>query len=358
MLDTIRHIMAYVAIMLAVLRFFIGDVLRYDTGILTVFIAFVILLSIDYRHFRFKHYLIAAIGIVLSVLNPNLLPIILLVLICVVAKDLCVHKVAIICFIMQLIFLYYMYYKISVGEIVVHKVNYEKALTYDFGFGNSNTFAMFMYSAILCAYIAFWKRLNICFLFLIFLVSYIVFLYAFGRTVFVSELIFICSIVIAELGGRKILHKIKYWLALFPLFALVSFLFIIFNFQEYELLNELLTGRIILWTEYIATYMELNVWIGADVVSIVDKPLDNSYITLLVYLGIIGYALYAYLLFRGISKGFEYLNKCKYVPFVISILICGMIENILVSYYPANIIFMLMMYKGAYCMETKQMHIA
>ena len=114
---------------------------------------------------------------------------------------------------------------------MVHKVNYEKALTYDFGFGNSNTFAMFMYSAILCAYIAFWKRLNICFLFLIFLVSYIVYLYAFGRTVFVSELIFICSIVIAELGGRKILHKIKYWLALFPLFALVSFLFIIFNFQ-------------------------------------------------------------------------------------------------------------------------------
>ena len=175
--------MAYVAIMLAVLRFFIGDVLRYDTGILTVFIAFVILLSIDYRHFRFKHYLIAAIGIVLSVLNPNLLPIILLVLICVVAKDLCVHKVAIICFIMQLIFLYYMYYKISVGEIVVHKVNYEKALTYDFGFGNSNTFAMFMYSAILCAYIAFWKRLNICFLFLIFLVSYIVFLYALTETI-------------------------------------------------------------------------------------------------------------------------------------------------------------------------------
>ena len=352
MLNSLRHILAYVAIVLAICRFCIGDILRYDTSRLTIVIALVVLLSIDYRHFRFKHYLIGAIGIILSALNPAILPTLLLFLICVSARDLSTRKIAIVSVIMQLFFLYYVFYKIGMGEIMVNKVVYEKATTYDFGFGNSNTFAMFTYSVFLCAYVAFWRKLSFCFLFLFILFSCIVFTYAYGRTVFFAELFFLLFILIAEFGGRHILNKGKYLLALFPIIIFVVFLFIIFNFYNYVLLNELLTGRIIFWVENVATYIERNVWIGIDVLSITEKPLDNSYLALLVYLGVGGYLLYSYLIFRGFALGFDFLNQNKYIPFVISMLICGMFENVLVSYFPSNIIFMLLMYKGAYCAKS------
>lgn len=342
----IRAIGAYLAVALANIRFFVGDILGNSTTSLTIVITLVLLCTIDFKHFRYYHYIIVFCGTILSSVNPNLLPITLLFFISIACKDISIKKMALMCLILQLLFLFYMYWMIVIGDIQVHKVNYEKAVTYDFGFGNSNTFAMFMFSIILCFYVACCHLKSIFLLSCILILSYFVYDYAVGRTVFAAELILVITALINIIGGKTFFLKIKTLLAFSPIIIILICIYIVFNFLDYDILNNLLTGRIGLWVEYFMAYVNQNIWIGADVVSIVDKPLDNSFLTLLVFLGIIGYCLYSYLIYKGIKCGYNYLYQ--YIPFIISIFLCGLTENILPSYYPANIIFFLLMYKGAF----------
>ena len=108
----------------------------------------------------------------------------------------------------------------------------------------------------------------------------------------------------------------------------------------------MLTGRLLFWFEHLSIFMESNVWLGHDFISINDKPLDCSYLALLVTLGVLGYAMYSYFIYKAFRKRFAFL--CYYMPLLISIFVCGFSENILLSYSSVNILFVILLSKAAF----------
>ncbi len=345
MYNTIRNTFAYASLVLINYRFFIGDILRTDTSNLTILIAFVNLLAIDYRHFKYIHYLVIACFLFLTRDNPAALPIIFTFITCIVCKDISLIKAARICLVLQLLFLLYMYWNVLADAIKENTINYEKGVTRDLGFGNSNTFATFIFSILCTIYLSF-KNMNKTILISIFIIiSLYTYHYSISRTVLIGTNIMILSILFHSQINNVIKNSLyRKIISSCPIIFISIVIFLILSILEFEKLNEILTGRLMLWLEYFIAFLDNNVLFGADLVPIIQKPLDNSYINLLVSIGIIGYAIFSFLFYKAYKCNHSLMFK--YQPLVFAILACGFTESILLSCYSINILFLLMIYKS------------
>lgn len=343
-----RFLFSYLALIIANVRFFLGDVLKIDTLWLTYLLSIVLLLSIDVQRLNWRYYTVIFCFILLSVAlaNPLLLPLALLFMLAFSCKDLNVRSVAQLQFWLQLFFFLYMAFGVALGEIPMRIEEYAKATTIDLGFGNSNSFSLFIFSLLSCFYVGFHGRYTKIALIVFFLSSIITYQFAFSRTILFGEIVFLLICFLQIIKKIQIFAKVKYLITFFPVIIISLMLFLIFNIVNYEELNTMLTGRLLLGLEHLSLFMESSIWLGHDYVSLNDKPLDCSYLSLLITLGILGYAIYSFFIYMAFSKRFDFL--CYYMPLLASILICGFSENILLSYSSVNILFVIILSKAAF----------
>lgn len=343
-----RFFFCYLALIMANVRFFLGDILKCDTLWLTYLLSIVLLLSINYERLKWKYYIVMFCFLLLSIVSANslLLPLVLLSLLAFSCKDLNVRIVAQIQFWLQLFFFLYMAFAVTSGEIPMRMEDYAKATTIDMGFGNSNSFSLFVFSLLSCLVVGFGGRYNVLIFVVFSVVSVVTYMFAFGRTILFGEIIFLLIYSLQKIKGNFIFYKIKYFISLFPIIFIFLVLFLILNIVNYESLNTMLTGRLLFWFEHLSIFMESNVWIGHDFVSLNDKPLDCSFLALLVTFGIVGYVSYSYFIYMAFNKGFAFL--CHYMPLLLSIFVCGFSENILLSYSSMNILFVILLSKAAF----------
>lgn len=118
--------------------------------------------------------------------------------------------------------------------------------------------------------------------------------------------------------------------------------YLAFNLNDNKGLNEMASGR--LW--YIVKFTQdftFNDWlIGAP--RTIDEPLDSSYLEI-IHTG--GISLCIFLCIAYYITSIKYFNLIKpYLPIIITMLIAGLTESILLRPSDLSIIFWMLMFQG------------
>lgn len=341
-----QRVLRYLIIILANLRFFFGDLLQTTLSQpLTYLIVLTCFLAIDFRNFNLKLYIILSIGILSSIIlgGPSLGLIIIFLAGSILANE-DIRYLSVLSLFLQLLFLIIMTLLLGGGEIIEKVGISEKGITHDYGFGNSNVFSSFIASIIFTFFLIVLKSSKkIPIVFISLPVIIFAFLYSRGRSYFIGEIVSIIFIILLCMNS-KLTYKLKYPISLFPIiFITIVLVFITTTFQ-FDLFNEILTGRPRLWANHFAYFItQGNIWVGYDYMPIYDESLDCSYMALLVNNGIIGYLIYSIFLYKGITKCYKFYRY--YIPLIAGIFIIGIMENVLLPLSPINILFITLMFK-------------
>lgn len=345
---------SYIVLALFFLRLLLGEFLKYNTQLLTIIIAIILLFAVDYKHFEIKSHLLLFFLFVLGIMVGNQLMLMLVLLVLVVAccKCLTIRDVALFCFFAQFFIFVFMAFCVASGNVPVRVEALEKGVVYDMGFGNSNTLSLFLFSTITSMYIGLRGRLNTALLISVYLfTSFLAFYFTKGRTYFVGEILFLVSSLLVNCVKEATVRKFLLIISLIPLIVLIVIIFLLISITQLESLNDILTGRPILWFQYLAKFLESNMLIGYDLSELEgDITLDCSYLTMLVATGMLGYSLFSFLFYKAVHSGFSYIYS--YFPLLITILVCGLTENIFMSSFPINILFFMLLYNAA-CRRQK-----
>ncbi len=345
---------SYIVLVLFFLRLLLGEFLKFNTQLLTAIIAVILLFLVDYKHFEIKNYLLLFFLFILGLVvdNQSILMLVLLVLVVMCCKYLTIRDVALFCFWGQFFIFAFMAFCVTSGNVPVRVEVFEKGVVYDMGFGNSNTLSLFLFSTITSMYIGLRGRLNTVLLILVYLfTSFLAFYFTKGRTYFVGEILFLVSSLFVNCVKETTVRKYLLTISLIPLIVLMVIIFLLISITQFESLNDILTGRLILWFQYLEKFLESNMLIGYDLAELEGNiTLDCSYLTILVATGVLGYSLFSYLFYKAVHSGFSYIYS--YFPLLITALVCGLTENIFMSSFPINLLFFTLLYNAA-CRRQK-----
>lgn len=358
-----NSICSYLVLSLFLLRFLLGEILRFDTHVLTVTIFLFFLISIDYTHFNVKTYFPLFFLFILgfAIGNQSMLMLCTLVLVVVCCKKLTIREAALFCFFGQLFILIFMAFCAMSGVIPIRVETFEKGITYDMGFGNSNGLSVFIFSTITSMYIGLKGRINTVRLIWTYLfISCIAFYFTKGRTYFIGEILFLVSFPVVNFLKEAAVRRFLPAISLIPLIVMAVILYILFNIGQFEAVTESLTGRPAFWFVYLDRFLESDMWVGYDLAVVKDElereiTLDCSYLTMLFATGILGYTLFSYLFFKAIYSGFSYIYHL-YFPLLIAVLIAGLTENIFMSSLPINLLYFMVLYNAAFGRRKTDMY--
>lgn len=194
---------------------------------------------------------------------------------------------------------------------------------WDYGMGNPNTFALFMYSILLNLYILTSQK-NAIIVPLILTIGFCVYEYTGSRT-------FILSILILSLVHyvRKAMVKSSLVISLFslsPLIILFLLMFLIKNVTNYTELDLLLSGRLTLYDNFLGSLSPVDYLVGTPNVN--GETIDSSFLHLLFEGGIIVFITCCFM----IKKTFMTANKESlkiYFPVFCSIFALGLTESVI-----------------------------
>lgn len=202
------------------------------------------------------------------------------------------------------------------------------------GFGNPNTVSLFLFVGcacyILCEKKTLLSRIIICIL----LVG--CYYYTHSRTGVFSLIILLISDIIADVV--KIKGKWRYiFIFLFPFFAVLTYILVInFGYENNKL--DLLLSKRLLSIKY---YMNNTNWISLrGVPSISNVYIDNLYMNVLIFEGLITFFVYL-ILYILLSLKVVKSNNIKYLAVLITYFIFSMFEATLMSYSTAFFITIL-----------------
>ena len=213
------------------------------------------------------------------------------------------------------VFIYIVYF--FSGSIDLGESNIEGRIRYSFGFNNPNKVGIVTFSLIALTALYAFKR-NYSFVAVVFLIVpfFVVMVYSGSRTALYSTGIFF-FLILAPFAVR--LRRILY---LLPLMFLMLSIFLA-TLHTNETINNLLSFRPVDFYNFLSTVDSADYLFGTDSS---EFRIDNSYILALFAVGPIGFIVISYLLYR---TGRGRLNVYG-VSFVISVLIYGLFEGVLV----------------------------
>ncbi|WP_455665412.1 hypothetical protein [Phocaeicola sp.] len=346
-MNKLQDIFAVLALFLVNIRFLFGYILEENTALLTLVIYAIFLLSINYKKKPNILYIVI-LFFFLSIRNQALSNYIVLLLFCIVFKEAKLGKVAFVNLITQSLVLLVVWFMLISGNL--HEsvyINGEK-IGYDFGFGHCNAFANYIY-AYCCNLYVLLKGRGVLSFFLIMIISLLCFQYSMGRTYFIGELILLTFMLLSFFIGKLVQYRLRVLLAILPVVFIGIMFYISIHLQDFSELNYLMTGRFDFAVIALTAMTPLNWLFGIELPR--EYVLDNSYIVFVLNLGLVFSVFFLCFFMRTIY--FHKRDYIQYYPFIISMLVTGIGENVLVAALPGNIIFWLLIYKMAKDVEKK-----
>lgn len=324
-------------------KFFLQIVLDIESVIMNVLLYVFLLLGIDYRRVKYSFLiLIPILGIcILNVAARNIFVILLSTYIVsqLSLKTILFHNLSaqLIIFFLSSICLFF---GITTSELFQQTV-LDMRIRYDYGMGNPNTFALFIYSFIINLYLykgIYYKK----YLFIIGIIAWMVFSYTGSRTFFMSVLILLIFRVLGKLWARYPLI-LKFSLITTPILIFSAVFYFSQNYISYPEVNLLFSGRLDLYNKLLSSVGYFDYLIGTDLIN--TETIDSSFLHLLFEGGVIPFSLFVLLYFNFIRKA-DKNQLSAIVPLMASVFTVALTESVLTFVLIfGNMIIWILLYK-------------
>lgn len=315
-----------------------------DTSILTIGILLILIISVVACGIRKQLFAIIPILLLLPFNNTSLVLLFIFLLtylsIYVDLKDIAKNTA-----IVSVIFVVLNYFLFSLGfieETFSDLVGKGKDLVSDYGYGNPNTFSIFIFTILLSFYLL-KKNHNFIFWIVFMIVSYTVYYFVRSRTVFFTELffLFICNLQDKKIGKLFYNKKVLY---LIPI-VILSFIIYSINFTKTDpTLDYFFSFRFSRSYDIISMMNIYNIFIGYSLEG--EKMIDISYCYLFFAGGVVGIFYFLFLYFKFVGK--VDLNS-YHIPVVLSFLVLGISESVMMStYFLGGLYIWFILYRTVY----------
>lgn len=331
-----RNVIILMAFVLLNIRGMIGS-LGGDTLWLTILMNLLILASINYRKLKLVFFILPLFALLLVYNKDALGPINILAFIYLL-KDISLKLLVQVNVSLLLMFSVLMFFMYAFGIVHSHEWIMPKGVALDFGFANPNALGSFVYILMLNLYLLFRDKSKYIFPILILLITQMVYHYSLSRTAYIGGiiLVFIHFLVIF----RLIRPSMRYLIAILPFFLMGITFYFALQLSAYPIINQLFSGRLAIYAVMLENMSVVNWVIGLRLP--LGEPMDSSFLMLLFSGGLILFFLFSITFFRNMIRYFDHLKP--YLPIILSILACGIVENIFSSASSISLIFWLLIF--------------
>lgn len=308
---------------------------QIETLWLTILLNFLLVIIIDYRYVKKELFGIIFIG-PLVIYNKEILSIIDIMLYVYLLRDFSLQKIASLNLIVQVTALCFTGLLHILGVLQSNVVYMPKGEAYDFGMSNPSTLGFWVYMMIINLYLLFSRKNRYLFPLFFLIISVVVYNYCRARSVFIGSIVLFIFHYLVIFKIIKPFHR--YMLALLPIFIYSVFFYVIFNIDDYLWLDAFVTRRFSIPADIIGNMSFIEYFIGIRLPE--SEPMDSSFMMILFNGGIGFLAFFVYKYYVSIVKYFNSIYY--YLPVIISVLACGVIENFFSSAKSVSIIFWLL----------------
>ena len=322
-------------------KFFTQIVLDISSTPMDMLLYALLLLGINYRRVK-RSFLVLFPMILICVLNPAASNIFVILLSTYIVSQLPIKTILyhnmcaqIIIFLLCTVCLYLGITETHVMEATI----FDDRVRYDYGMGNPNTFALFVYSFFINLYLYMGKdnKLN---LLLIALIAWKVSSYTGSRTFLISVVVllfFRCLSGLCERWPRLF----RLGLIVAPLFIYCFIFYFALNYASYPAVNILFSGRLDLYNRLLTSVSSTSYLFGTSLIN--EITIDSSYLHILFEGGILSFLIFI-LLYINLVVKVNSKELSIIFPLLMSLLMFSLTESVLafVLIYGNMILWVLM----------------
>lgn len=212
-----------------------------------------------------------------------------------------------------------------------------KGHTYDFGFGNPNTFGAFLLNIVIPSFILIWYKYGtlrrFCWIALVIVLNEWVYSRCGSRAAYYS----VYSVfIVAILQNLKLIPQwSKYIISILPILFFIASVYMSIYMNEYSIVNDFSSNRLGTYLAVISRMSFINVLFGISVPA--GAALDNSYLMLWFGGGICLISVFCISFMISIIK--NYPRIVPFIPVIICALMIGLVESKLSTCSGLSIIF-------------------
>lgn len=310
---------ALFAYFLLCIRGYIG-IWEVDTIYLTIFLNFLIFISIDYRHLK-KGIWLLPFFMLLTLYNREALAFVDVFALVYVLRGVSVNKIILINALVLVLFIFCWQYSLALGILRSEVWVMPKGVAQTGGFANPNTFGFLGFQIISSLYLLLRNHSKILILIISLIINDLFFSLSVSRTPWVGGFVLIFVLLLQILN---LLHSwMRYVIGVAPLMLTVMIIYFVKYIVNYPELDVLFTTRFSRYSEMFGSMSVINWLIGIRIPS--GEPMDGSYTSLLFEAGILGLVFFLLVFFRAVVQNFGHLKI--FMPFIIGTAACGIAEN-------------------------------
>lgn len=309
------------------LKFIVQIVLDDSNLLLDLLLYMLLIAGLADRKFR-PEFFIVVLFAVISVLNPAARNIFLIFATVYALREFSIRELASVNLCMQT--LVFITTALLLWGGVTHSEMFQQSLLdqrerWDFGYGNPNTFALFVYSIMVNAYLLVSRKYTKVLMFLILGVSVWVYAYTKSRTFLFVVVLLVLMHGAVNIGWmRQRILSNKWLLYLVPGVFMGSILFLSRYVARFPLLDLGFSGRLSLYNDFLGSISKVNYLIGTPLVN--EETIDSSYLHILFEGGIIAFVLF-YAMYIATVRRMNEKNVCI-LPLLIGFLTFGLTESL------------------------------
>lgn len=320
-----RKVLMCLLIVLIYTKFVVQIVLDQSFVILDLLLYFLLLLSIDYRKVKVSIFFIFVL-ILTSLINPAARNIFLIFLSSYILSELkteTVIKINLLTSFTVLAFCsFFLLFGITKSEMF-NQTLWDMRERWDYGMGNPNTFALFIYSVVINMYLLFSRKSKLVILFIV-IVSYITYSYTASRTFGGAVLLLLIAHVLRFKLSTSC--SFKYLLISIPVFVFFGVIYFSINVEKYTLINFLFSGRLELYGNFLRSLSLSHYIIGSPLIN--EETIDSSFLHIYFEGGVFVFIVFCLMIYKTIQKSTS-KERELFIPLFISVFAMGLTESIL-----------------------------
>ncbi len=312
-------------VFLLYLKFVVQIVFESSFIVLDVFLYLLLILSLNFKKVR-GTIIFALVIAVISILNPAARNIFLIFLtsyiLCEFRLDTFLKLNLFIALGVFLLCSIFILLGITHSEMFKQSI-FDTRVRWDYGMGNPNTFALFVYSILINIYLIFGQKQK-WIIALIMLVGYLTYSYTGSRTFCVSIIILIVfHLFRCFLANLRIVRLV---LQLSPLIIFFLVFFFAKKVADFPIANFVLSGRLELYNTFLNSLSVTDHIIGTPLIN--DDTIDSAFLHLYFESGAFAFLVFVIMFYITIKRATKKEMKV-YIPLFCSYFAMGVTESVL-----------------------------
>lgn len=309
------------------LKFVVQVVLDESNLLLDLLLYVLLLAGLADRKFR-PEFFVVILFAVISVLNPAAKNIFLIFATVYALREFSIRELASINLCMQT--MVFITTALLLWAGITHSEMFQQSLLdqrerWDFGYGNPNTFALFIYSIMVNAYLLVSRKYKSGLMLLILGVGLAVYAYTKSRTFLLVVVLLVLMHGAVNIGWmRRLILANKWLLYLVPGAFMGSILFLSRYVAHFPLLDLGFSGRLSLYNAFLGSISKVYYLIGTPLVN--EETIDSSYLHILFEGGVLAFVLFYVVYLATIRRMNE--TNVGVLPLLIGFLAFGLSESL------------------------------